>query len=242
MTDRDSLSRAFAPTGTLRAALNLANHLVAGSRTSTEKPAGVSVDLARELAHELGLPLDLLPFGSPVACVDALTSGQADIGFVAVDPARAAGIHFSPPYLQIEGCYLVADDSAIHRNEDVDQTGIDIAVVAGSAYALFLGRHLKRARLAEMSSSQQVMESVRKRQHPVAAGIRQMLEAEARQLAGVRLLPERFMLIQQAMAMPGVRAPQARAWLDDFVERSKRAGLVDRALQRHGIVGAQVAP
>jgi polar amino acid transport system substrate-binding protein len=236
------LIEAFAPTGTLRAALNLGNPVLAHSRTAREKPAGVSIDLAREFARELGVAVELIEFDTARKSVDALTREQADIGFMAIDPLRADGIHFSPAYVQIEGCYLVPDGSPIRTADDVDRAGVRVVVGAGSAYELYLSRTVRQAELVKVATSEQVVDAMLEQGHQAAAGVKQQLEADARRVGGVRLLEPRFMVIHQAMGMPKARNAQARSVLDDFVARMKGSGFVAASLARHGIEGAKVAP
>jgi polar amino acid transport system substrate-binding protein len=241
MTVSPSLVQQFAPTGVLRASLNLGNPVLAHSRTSSDKPAGVSIDLSRALARELGVAPSFLQFDTAAKSVEALGNGSADIGFMAIDPLRADRIHFTAAYVQIEGAYLVRQDSPITSNEQVDQAGTVIVVGAGSAYALYLARAISNATLLQVPTSEAVVSGMLEGGHPVAAGVRQQLEADAKRLAGVRVLDGRFMVINQAMGMPKDRSPEAHAYLADFVERMKRGGFVAEALQRHGIDGARVA-
>lgn len=242
MSTDSTLQAAFAPEGKLRASLNLGNAVLAHSKTATERPAGVSIDLARAFAAELGVAGEFLQFDTAAKSVEALTREQADIGFMAIDPARAEGIHFTAAYVQIEGAYLVPDGSLLRVNEEVDKPGTRVMVGKGSAYALYLARNLKHATLVEVPTSEEVVDAMLEQKVDVAAGVKQMLEADAQRLPGVRLLPDRFMVIHQAMAMPRGRGAQAEAFLDGFVERMKAGGFVAQALARHGIEGAKVAP
>lgn len=232
----------FAPGGRLRAALNLGNPVLAASRTSTETPAGVTIDLSREFARHLGVEVVFNCFGTAGESVAAVASEAADIGFMAIDPKRADGIHFTAPYVQIEGSYLVPDDSPIRINDEVDKPGNQVVVGHASAYDLFLTRHLKHARLVRVPLSAQVVDAMLQDRIGVAAGVRQQLEALAQRIAGVRLLDGGFMVINQAAAMPSRRSAAARACLDAFIERMKSSGFVAQALARHGIEGASVAP
>jgi polar amino acid transport system substrate-binding protein len=237
-----TLVEEFAPTASLRASLNLGNPVLARSHTSRDKPAGVSIDLARQFASELGVGVTFIEFDTAAKSVDALTGQQADIGFMAIDPLRAAGIHFTAAYVQIEGCYLVADDSSILSNDEVDRAGVRVVVGAGSAYELYLSRTLKQAELLKVPTSEGVVDAMLEKGLQVAAGVKQQLQADARRVAGMRLLDGRFMVINQAMAMPKGRSAKAMALLDDFVARMKATGFVAEALARHGIEGAAVAP
>lgn len=241
MTVPTSLHAAFAPRGRLRASINLGNPILAGHDAAGE-PAGVSVDLARELARRLGLELELVVFDTAGKSVDAVTNEQADVGFFAIDPLRGAGIAFTAAYVLIEGCYLVAEGSPLHANEEVDRPGMRVAVGKGSAYDLFLTRELKHAEIVRAPSSPTVVDTFVEQKLDVAAGVRQQLEADALRYPGHRLLPGRFMVIQQAMGLPKGRGDEAATFLRDFVETMKAEGFVAAALSRHGIQGATVAP
>jgi polar amino acid transport system substrate-binding protein len=232
---------AFAPTGTLRASINLGNPILA-SQDARGVTTGVSVELAQAFAQRLGVGIELVVFGKAAASVDAVRNEQADIGFFAIDPARSEGLCFTAPYVLIEGSYLVRDSSALRDNAEVDRAGTRIAVGAGSAYDLFLTREIEHAEIVRVQGAPAVMAALRAGEVEVAAGIRQLLEAEAARAAGVRLLPDRFMVIQQAMGMPAGRGVEAAAVLAAFVEEMKASGFVAAALARHGIVGATVAP
>ncbi len=232
---------AFTPTGKLRASINLGNPILA-NRDERGAPVGVSVDLAEAFAERLGAALELVVFEKAAASVDAVRAEQADIGFFAIDPARSEGLRFTAPYVLIEGSYLVPEASALHENADVDRAGTRIAVGAGSAYDLILTREIKAAEIVRVQGAPAVMSALRAGDVEVAAGIRQLLEAEARKAPGVRVLPGRFMVIQQAMGTPASRGAEAQKMLGDFVTEMKRSGFVADALKRHRIEGAGVAP
>lgn len=238
-----SIIREFTPTGRLRAALNLGNAVLAHSRTARERPAGVTIDLSRRFAALLGVEVELLQFETAALSGAAVADGQADIGFMAIDPKRAERIHFTAPYVQIEGCYLVRDGSPLRANEDVDRAGTRVVVGDGSAYELFLSRTLKHASVVKVATSEAVVDAfLADLAAQVAAGVRQQLEADARRVGGVRLLPGRFMVIEQAMAMPRGRSAQAQQVLESFLAEQRRSGFVRDALQHHGIEGATALP
>lgn len=230
----------LAPTGVLRASINVGNPILA-RLDETGEAAGVSVDLARALATELGLTLELYVFKSAGESVTAVSAGRADFGFFAVDPLRAEQLAFTEPYVLIEGCYLVRDDSPLDDNAQVDMPGIELVVGKGSAYDLHLTRELKHATIIRSPTSPAVVETFLARGANVAAGVKQQLEFDAARLPGLRLLPGRFMEIRQAMGVPHAYGKDAAALLRQFVERAKASGFVAEALERHGIVGATVA-
>lgn len=236
------LRQAFAPTGVLRASINLGNPILAGRDAASGELHGVSVDLARALAQQLDLPLELLPFEKAMKSVEAVRAESADVGFFAVDPARSEGLRFTAPYVLIEGSYLVRGDSPLQDNAAVDRAGTRIAVGTGSAYDLFLTREIAKAQIERVASADAVRDALLAAQVDVAAGIRQLLEGWAQADASLRMLPGHFMVIQQAMGLPAGRGEAAAQVLADFVERMKASGFVADALARHGIQGASVAP
>jgi polar amino acid transport system substrate-binding protein len=231
---------ALAPTGTLRASINLGNPILA--RRDGALAAGVSVDLARTLAEQLGVPMEMLVVDSARLSVEAVTSGRADIGFFAVDPQRANTIGFTAPYVLIEGAYLVRQGSPIADNAEVDRAGHTVMVGRGSAYDLYLSRALQHAKLAHAATSPAVVDQFLAHNADVAAGVKQQLQADAARLGGLRLLPGRFMVIEQAMGLPAARGSAPLEALKAYVEWAKRSGYVAAALARHRIEGAIVAP
>ena len=239
-TTADLLS-AFAPTGRLRASINVGNPILA-KREPGGSASGVSIDLARALAAQLAVELDLVIFESAGESVQAVTDEKADVGFFAIDPKRGQEIAFTDAYVLIEGYYLVPEASSIQTNDQVDQAGVRIAVGKGSAYDLYLQRTIQKAQLVQAPTSPAVFSFFVEKGLEVAAGVKQQLERDLPNFPGHRLLPERFMVIRQAMGLPKSRGEMAAAFLTDFVEAQKASGFVGKALQRHGISGATVAP
>ena len=235
------LLQALAPTGRLRAVINLGNPILAGRDASSGAPVGVSVDLATALAQRLGVPAELLVVEKAADSVAAVTEGRADIGFFAVDPARGQDIAFTAPYLLIEGVYMVCHASPLQHNDEVDALNHRVVVGQGSAYDLFLSRALQHATIVRAPSSPAVVEVFLAQGCEVAAGVKQQLEADAQRLPGLRVLPGHFMVIQQAMGTAKAAGTQAAAYVAAFVEEAKASGWVAQALQRHGISGASVA-
>jgi polar amino acid transport system substrate-binding protein len=236
-----SIYSAFTPAGKLRASINLGNPILANA-DAAGKPYGVSVDLASEFARVLGAELQLVLFDAAGKSVDAVATEQADIGFFAIDPVRGADIAFTAPYVLIEGFYLVRMDSPLRTNDEVDRPGNRVVVGKGSAYDLYLSRTLKDAQILRSPTSPTVVETFLREGAEVAAGVKQQLEADARQAGGLRLFDERFMVIQQAMGVPKSRGSAAAYFLGQFVEDMKAQGFVEAALEQHNIRGASVAP
>ncbi len=232
----------FAPTGKLRAALNLGNSVLVQKDASGEV-RGVTVDLARELAKRLGVPLEFTQFEAAGKVFEALKTGTWDIAFLAVEPVRAAEIDFTAPYVIIEGTYMVLKDSPLKAVADVDRPGVRIAVGRGSAYDLYLTRTLKNAELvrAATGGGRAMIDLFFAEKLEVAAGVKQPLVAYAKTNSNVRVMDGRFMEIQQAMGTPKGREAAAK-YLRGFVEEMKASGFVAEALKRSNQPDAAVAP
>lgn len=230
----------LAPSGKLRAAINLGNPILASRDATTGELRGVSVDLARELAKRLGIPLELVAYSAAGKVVEGVKTKDWDVAFVAIDPGRAVDMSYTAPYVVIEGAYMVPRDSPIKSNAEVDREGVRIVVGKGSAYDLYLAREIKKAQLVRAPTSPTVTDTMIAQGLEVAAGVKQQLEADAKRIPGLRLLDGRFMVINQAMAIPRGSDAAVR-YLTDFVEDMKVSGFVAQALARHGVEGASIA-
>jgi polar amino acid transport system substrate-binding protein len=232
----------LAPTGKLRAAINLGNMVLAQKDAASGELGGVTVDLARELGRRLAVPVELVPFDAAGKVFEALKSGAWDIAFLAIEPVRAAEISFTAPYVIIEGVYMVPADSPLRAVADVDREGVRIAVNKGSAYDLYLTRTLKHATLVRGESGTDLLLNDKLE---AAAGVKQPLVEFAKTNPKVRIMPGRFMEIRQAMGTPRVRLAgrdAAPRYLHAFVEEMKASGFVAKALERSHQPDAAVAP
>jgi polar amino acid transport system substrate-binding protein len=235
------LVRELAPTGRLRAAINFGNSVLAQPDPAGGPPRGVSGDLARELARRLGVGIDYVTFDAAGKVFEALKQGLWDIAFLAVDPVRAAGIAFTAPYVVIEGVYLVPKDSKLQTVDDVDRDGVRIAVAKGSAYDLYLSRAVRHAALVRQPSGPEALEMFLRDRLEAAAGVRQPVNAFAQTHPDTRVIPQRFMAIEQAMGTVKGRDAGV-AYLRTFIEETKASGFVARALAASGQGDAAVAP
>jgi len=226
----------LAPTGKLRASINLGNIVLA--QGSPDNPGGVTPALARELARRLDVPCALTCFDGAGKAFEACKAGLVDIVFLAIEPVRAAEIEFTAPYVIIEGCYAVPKNSALKAPADVDKPGVRIGVNKNSAYDLFLTRSLKHASLMR---SEDGAEDFRKSNYEAAGGVKQALQKFIAQHPDVRLIDERFMEIRQAMGCAKGKLAGAK-YLRSFVEEMKASGFVANELKKSGQHDATVAP
>ena len=231
----------LAPSGTLRAAINLANFLLVTGRTPDGDPEGVAPDMAAEIATRLGVPIAYVPFDTPAMLADAAGDDVWDIGLIGAEPARAETIAFTAAYTEIEATYLVPAGSALREVEEVDRDGVRIAVAGGSAYDLFLGRSLEHAELVRASGLDGSFGLFVEEKLDALAGLRPRLLSDVERLPGARILDGRFTAVQQAVGAPRPRERGA-GFLRQVVEDAKASGLVQRFIDRHRVRGLSVAP
>src|SRR5580704_2364475 len=233
---RSDIVTDLAPAGVLRTALNLGNPvLVQGTPAA---PAGVAVDIANEVAARLGVPVEFRCFGAARESFAATVAGQADICFLAIEPARAAEISFTAPYVLIEGVYAVPRDSPLATMADVDRAGVRIGVKHGSAYDLFLTRTLRHATIVRGTEGTDAFVTG---DLEVAAGVREPMTEFVAAHPEYRLIEGRFMEIPQAVGTAAAKRPETTGFLRDLVEELKASGMVADALRRSGQT-APVAP
>jgi polar amino acid transport system substrate-binding protein len=226
----------LAPSGVLRVSINLGNPVLA--QGTPEAPAGVTVDIARELAGRLGLPLELSCFDAARKSFEALTTGRADLCFLAIEPARAAEVAFTTPYVVIEGVYAVPRDSKLTTVAEVDAPGVRIGVKEGSAYDLYLTRTLQQATIVRGAEGVDVF---RAEGLEVAAGIRQPITRYVAEHPDLHLIDERFMQIQQAVGTARTKQPATITYLRELVEELKSSGFIASSLVAAGQSAALVA-
>jgi len=226
----------LAPAGVLRAAINLGNPVLA--QGTADAPAGVTVDIAHEIGARLGLPVELRCFDAARDSLAAITTGQADICFLGIEPARAGEVAFTAPYVLIEGVYAVAAQSPLTAVADVDWPGVRVGVKRGSAYDLFLTRTLTRAAVVRGVEGTTVF---LERNLEAAAGVREPMTEFVRSHPGLRLIEGRFMEIRQAVGTAASKRPETTSFLHGLVEELKSTGFVAYSLRRSGQT-APVAP
>jgi polar amino acid transport system substrate-binding protein len=231
------LASDLAPTGVLRASINLGNPVLAQGTPS--EPTGVTVDIARALGGRLGLPVELTCFHAARESFQSMTRGLADVCFLAIDPAREETVAFTAPYALIEGVFAVPHDSSLLSATDVDRPGVRVGVKEGSAYDLYLTRTLEHATVVRGPEGTTVFTDERLE---VAAGIRQPILDFLAVRPDLRMLEPRFMEIRQALGTTRTRSQETVAFLHTFVEDLKSSGFVADALHRSGRRDATVAP
>ena len=232
----------LAPTGVLRAAINMGNFLLVTGRTSAGDPEGVAPDMAREIASQLGVPVAYVPYARPGELADAAGSGVWDIGLIGAEPQRAEKIAFTPAYVEIEATYLVPAGSPLQTIADVDKRGRRVAVTARSAYGLWLEDNYKEGELLQFDNAEAALKAFDGEKLDAYAGLRPGLIDLQKARPGSRILDGQFTAVQQAVGTARSNAAGA-TFLRDFVEEAKKSGLVARLIERHKVTGRlSVAP
>ena len=233
----------LAPSGTLRATFIAANPVQATIDPATGEVRGPAADLVRELARRQGIPFTIAGVPTVQAVIESVKTGAADIGFVAFDPVRAVEVDFSQPYSLAHNTYLVLAGSPIRSVADVDRPGIRIGVGARDAGDYFLTRTLKHAEIRRNPTGalSEALRMLTAGEIDAYAANRQRLTAVASQQPGLRVLPDNFYGVEQAIIVAKGH-PARLEILDRFIEEARGAGFIRAAIERAGLVGVDVAP
>ncbi|MBB2894597.1 transporter substrate-binding domain-containing protein [Flexivirga oryzae] len=219
----------LAPDGILVAAINLGNPVLA--QGNPDDPQGVTVDLAHEVARRLGVDVRFSCFDAARKSFAELTEGAATIAFLADEPARAAEVTFTRPYVLIDGVYAVPGSSSYRSPAEIDAPGVQIGVKQGSAYDLFLTRTLQHATIVRGADGTTVFGE---QGLDVAAGIREPVTAYVGAHPDLRLIDEPFMQIRQSVATRRTADPATTSWLNDLLDELLAGGFVREALRASG--------
>jgi polar amino acid transport system substrate-binding protein len=226
----------LAPTGVLRAGINIANKLLVTGATPSGDPDGVGPEFARHFADGLGVPVSYVQFPTPGELADAVSENVWDIGLIGAEPTRAEKIAFTAAYVEIEATYLVPEGSPLNTIEDVDAEGVRIAVSGRSAYDLYLSRSLKHAELHRAQGLPGALELFMAEKMDALAGLRPALTGDLDKVPRGRILDGQFTAVQQAVGTARTK-PEAAAYLSDVVEDAKASGLIARLIEKHNVVG-----
>ncbi len=237
----DKARAELAPTGVLRAGINLSNFLLVTGRTEKSEPVGVAPDMARAIADSLGVPVSYVTFKSPGELSDQAGKDVWDIGLIGAEPQRAAVMTFSAAYVEIEATYMVPADSPLKTIADVDREGVRIVTSARSAYGLWLENNIKKATLVQVAGLDGAFRKFYDEKYEVLAGLRPGMLKDIETHPGLRIMDGKFAAVQQAIGCNKPATEGAR-YIAAFVENAKKSGLVARLIEKHKVKGLSVAP
>ena len=237
----DKARAELAPTGVLRAGINLSNFLLVTGRSEKSEPVGVAPDMAKEIAASLGVPVTYVTFKSPGELADQAGKNVWDIGLIGAEPQRAAVMTFTAAYVEIEATYMVPPGSPLKTIADVDKKGVRIVVSARSAYGLWLENNIKNATLIRSPASTAPSTSSSKTRLDALAGLRPGLLKDLEKHPELKILDGKFTAVQQAVGCNKPATEGAR-YIAEFVENAKKSGLVASLIEKHKVKGLSVAP
>jgi polar amino acid transport system substrate-binding protein len=233
----------YAQTGVLRAVFIASNPVQAIADPKTGKVSGPAAEIAQELARRLRVPLRIAGAPGAAGVIETMKKGEADIGFLAFDPARAAELDFSRTYALAQNTYAVLERSPLRSVADVDRAGVRVGVATRDAGDLFLTRALKQATLTRNPGGDldKAMQMLRSGEIDAYAANRQRLSELAARVPDLRLFPDNFYGVEQAIVV----AKGQRALLEEVnhvLEGMRTSGRLAAAIERAGLKGVDVAP
>ena len=231
----------LAPTGALRVAVFTGNPVLGSVDKSSGEVGGTTATLGRALAGAAGVPAKIIGYSAIAKMVDDAKTGAWDVAVVAYDPARMGVLEFAPPHIVVDLTYMVAPGSTIRSVPDADRPGVRIAAAKGAATTLFLQRSLKSAQVLQADNEPAAFALIKEGRAEAYAQNRYLLLGLAQGLPGSRVLDDRFSAAEMCLVVPKGRG-NAIAYVSDFVERSKRSGTVQRAIDDARLRGVSVAP
>jgi len=231
----------LAPTGALRVAVFTGNPVLGSVDKSSGEVGGTTATLGRALADAAGVPAKIIGYSAIAKMVDEAKTGAWDVAVVAYDPSRMGVLEFAPPHIVVDLTYMVAPGSTIRSVPDADRPGVRIAAAKGAATTLFLQRSLKSAQVLQADNEPAAFALIKEGKAEAYAQNRYLLLGLAQGLPGSRVLDDRFSAAEMCLVVPKGRS-SAIAYVSDFVERSKRSGTVQRAIDDANLRGVSVAP
>ena len=232
----------LAPGGTLRAVYLATNPAQAVKDPVTGEIRGASADLARELGKRHSMPVQLIPSANPATVIEAVTKGEADIGFVAFAPERVGTVEFSQVYMLVQQSFVVPDNSRIKSVKDIDAAGLRISGGAGDSITLYMKRKLKQATLIETDNTPA---DARKRfaanEIDAFGANRQRLTTMLKDMPGYRILPDSLFGVTQTIIVPKGKS-EVLATVNRFIDDARASGFLQTAIDKSGIIGLSAAP
>lgn len=229
----------LASNGILRVCINTGNAMLAQQDPNTHEPQGISVMLAERLAQAHNLQLDTTVVSTAKAAVSTVANKKADIGFFAIDPERANDVYFTRAYVYIDACYMTRKASGLQSLQDIDQAGVRVVVGAGSAYDLFLSRHMQHATLIRAASTPEVIPLFVDQGYEVAAGLQHALNEEVQAHPEWAVVMPPFMAIPQALGCHPKHSDTVKAGLQAFIEDELKAGRIADSITQHRLIGVR---
>ena len=230
----ETISKKLAPTGILRVGINMSNFLLINGKDSNGLPDGVSPDIGKKLARELNLKCKLVQFKKPGLLADAVNEDMWDIGNIACEKERSKTIDFTDPYVNIDANFMFRKKDNFKTNDDINLTGIKIAVLERSAYDLWLTENFKNVELIRVNTIEESHQLFREDKVNVLAGLKPKLIEEIKTNNDFQMINSPFTYIKQSI---GIKkgAPEILDFLNKFISKLIKEGYVESLLKKHNV-------
>ena len=232
----DVVKHQLAPTGILRAGINLSNFLLVSGTAADGSPQGISPDIANLVASTLGLPCELVCFDRPGKLADVVNQDIWDIGNITFEAERAQTLDFSHPYVMIEANFLVRHDDDFWTNDDINRAAAKIAVSERSAYDLWLTDHFSQAQIIRASSIQAAHDLFFEKKVDVLASLKPKLLEDMANHSGLRIIDPPFTAVKQSIGLAKGKA-ESIAFLNALIAQSIENSWIAAQLELHGMTG-----
>lgn len=231
----DGLKDEIAPTGKLRVAIAISPAGGAFWSTKTEAGyAGVPVDLGKEMAAQLGVPVEYVVYQNSGQITDAAGKGSWDVTWLPKDPERETKMMFGPIYEVADATYIVKPGSNITNFATLDQPGVKVAAVNATTTMRGAIAHLKNAKVTGYQTYDEIFGLLKSGEIDAFALSRDQLNKMAQNIPGTKVLDETFKKTVTAVAVPLGHA-QALAFVTRFMNEAVTSGTLRKAYDNNGL-------
>ena len=230
----DDIIRKITPTGVLRIGVNMSNFLLVNSKDKLGVVDGVSPGIGKKLAKELNISFEIVQFANPGLLADAVDNNEWDIGNIASEKERGKTIDFSDPYVNIDANFLFREEDNFKNNNDIDQSGIKIAVFERSAYDLWLTENFKKAELIRVNSIEESHNLFKENKVNILAGLKPKLIDEMKKNNNYEMIQSPFTYIKQSIGIKKGN-PEVLDFINKFISNIIKEGYIKSLLKQHNV-------
>ena len=230
----DDIIKKIAPTGVLRIGVNMSNFLLVNSKDKLGVIDGVSPGIGKKLAKELNISFEIVQFENPGLLADAVDNNEWDIGNIASEKERGKTIDFSDPYVNIDANFLFREEDNFKNNNDIDQSGIKIAVFERSAYDLWLTENFKKAELIRVNSIEESHNLFKENKVNILAGLKPKLIDEMKKNNNYEMIQSPFTYIKQSIGIKKGN-PEVLDFINKFISNKIKEGYIKSLLRQHNV-------
>ena len=230
----DDIIKKIAPKGVLRVGVNMSNFLLVNSKGKLGVIDGVSPGIGKKLAKELNISFEIVQFANPGLLADAVDNNEWDIGNIASEKERGKTIDFSDPYVNIDANFLFREEDNFKNNNDIDQSGIKIAVFERSAYDLWLTENFKKAELIRVNSIEESHNLFKENKVNILAGLKPKLIDEMKKNNNYEMIQSPFTYIKQSIGIKKGN-PEVLDFINKFISNNIKDGYVKSLLQQYNV-------